>query len=305
MSALEVGMPLKRVLLGLFLAIAAAAPLSCAWRDATGSEANCLAAAVSIPPQAYFLERVGGERVSIQVLVGPGQSPATYEPTGNQMALLAKTDVYFRIGVPFEAALLAKIASGFPRLRVVDTRAGVVLQPIRAAANHGAGGREREVMDPHIWLDPRRVVPQARTVCRTLVELDPEGRALYERNLAAFIADLERVDAAIAGTLAPFRGRELFVLHPAYGYFAAAYGLEQVPIEVEGKEPGTRQLRQLVQAARRRGVRALFIQPEFAGPTAKAIAGEIGAAVIPLDPLARSYLTNLEMIAAEIRRGLE
>ncbi len=294
-----------RVLLGLALGIAALAPVSCARRQPAVAERGRLSATVSIPPQAYFLERVGGDRVSIQVLVGPGQSPATYEPTGNQMALLAKADVYFRIGVPFEDALLAKIARGVPGLRVVDTRDGVALQPIRANSGSRRSERAGEAMDPHIWLDPKRAAIQARTLCRTLADLDVAGRSVYERNLAAFTTDLQRVDTAIARKLAPFKGQEMLVLHPAYGYFAAAYGLKQVPIEVEGKEPGTRQLRETVQAAREQGARAIFVQPEFAGPTANAVAREIGAEVIPLDPLARDYLTNLERIAAGIRRGLE
>ena len=267
-----------------------------------------LSAVVSILPQAYFLERVGGDRVAVEVLVRPGQSPATYEPTPRQMAALSKADVYFRIGVPFENALAEKITASLPALNVVDTREGIELRPIGGPPEHAhEGGPHSEfhgAMDPHIWLDPNLVKVQARTMKDELVRLDAGNAELYDRNLAAFEADLDAVDQKIADALAPLKGSEILVFHPAYGYFADAYGLRQVAIETEGKEPSARQLAEIIRRAKREGARMIFAQPEFSTASAEAIAEEIGAAVVPIDPLARDYLANLEDMADKIKASL-
>ena len=258
---------------------------------------------VSILPQAEFVQRVGGERVDVAVLLPPGQSPATYEPTPRQMAKLGRAQVYFRIRVPFERALLRKIATTMPKLNIVDTRQGIKLRRMAAKHEHDhdhAAGAP----DPHIWLDPKRVKIQARTIANALAALAPEHAAELEKNLQSFQAELDRLDAKIAATLAPLRGRELFVFHPAYGYFADAYGLKQVAVELEGKEPSARALGALIERAKAKRVRVLFVQPQFSSKAATTVARAIGGAVVPMDPLARDYMANLESMAASVRTAL-
>lgn len=262
-------------------------------------------AIVSILPQAYFVERVGGDRMSVQVLVGPGQSPATYEPTPRQMAAFGEADVYFRIGVPFENALAEKVAASVPDLSVVDTRQGITLRPMEHHRHgvRGSGGAEG-ALDPHVWLDPQLAKVQARTIRHELVRLDPQNRPAYDANLDAFEADLDRVDSEIRSVLGPLNGREILVFHPAFGYFADAYGLKQVAIEAEGKEPGPRELADIIRRAKSQRVKVIFVQQQFSNAQARAIAEEVGATVIPLDPLAEDYLGNLEDMAAKIAEGL-
>lgn len=264
---------------------------------ASAAQEDRLSVFVSIPPQAQFVERVGGEHVRVHILVEPGQSPATYEPSPTQMALLEEADVYFRVGVPFETALVSRIEAAMPGLRVVDTRRGITLRTMGAGGD--AGSR-----DPHTWLDPELVMTQARTIAEELTRLDPEHEADYRRNLERFIRDLEDLDAELSGTLAPVRGEEMLVFHPAFGYLADAYGLEQVPIEMEGKEPTARQLDEVISHAREIGARVIFVQPQFATRSAEAIAREIGGAVVPIDPLARDYMANMREMARHIRDGL-
>ncbi|MGC9317416.1 MAG: metal ABC transporter solute-binding protein, Zn/Mn family [Armatimonadota bacterium] len=259
-----------------------------------------VSAFVSIPPQAYFVERVGGIHVQVKVLVGPGHSPATYEPSPSQMSALDDADVYFRIGVPFEEALVERIQASMPDLRIVDTRRGIELRPMEADNAHAGEGRK----DPHTWLDPDLAKVQARTICEELQDLDPQHADEYERNLDGLIADLDALDDEIARALAPFRGSEILVFHPAYGYFADAYGLKQVAIEMEGKRPTPRQLEAIIEDAQRRDIRAIFVQPQFSTASAEAIAREIDAVVVPLDPLARDYLANLREMAERIRETL-
>ncbi len=272
-----------------------------------------LTVAVSILPQAYFVERVGGQHVDVQVLVGPGQSPHAYELSPRQLEGLSRARAYFRIGIDFENALVPRIERMFRGLKVVDTRTGVPLRRMTAdefAADHDhAGcahhdhGKEGQP-DPHIWLDPRLVKIQAQTIGDTLIELDPARAEEYRSNLATFHAELDQVHERLAAALAPLKGRELLVFHPAFGYFTDAYGLKQVPVEVEGKEPTAKQLAALIQRARAADARVIFVQPQFPAKSAEAIADAIGGAVVPMDDLARDYLKNLEDIAAKVQAAL-
>ena len=273
-----------------------------------------LKVAVSILPQAYFVERIGGELVTAEVLVGPGLSPHTYEPTPKQLTEVSAARVYFSIGVDFETALLPRLQAMFPTLKIVDTRVGVPLRKFsdtEAEAElheHEHGGHAGDVVagrpDPHIWLNPQFVKIQAQTICDALVELDAAHAETYRRNLAAFHADLDRAHAQLAEALAPLKGREVFVYHPAFGYFTDAYGLRQVPVEIEGKEPTARQLKELIERAKADRVKVIFVQPQFARKSAETIADAIGGVVVPLDDLSRDYLKNLADIAEKIKTGL-
>ncbi|MBN2583698.1 MAG: zinc ABC transporter substrate-binding protein [Planctomycetes bacterium] len=280
---------------------------------------------VSILPQACFVERVGGERVQVDVMVGPGQSPETYELMPKQMVRLAAARAFFRIGVPFEESLLKKIAATMPNLHIVDTRKGITLRVMEHSHHHhaehgedaeddhdthGNAGEsekpeEQKGTDPHIWLSPRLVKIQARTICDELVRLDPAHESEYRDNLKRFESDLDDVDRKVAEALSPLKGSEFFVFHPAYGYFGDAYGLRQVPVEVEGKEPSARQLVELIEKARKAGVKVIFVQPQFSTTAAETVARSIGGAVVPLDPLARDYLANLTVMAEKIGSALK
>jgi len=258
---------------------------------------------VGVEPQAYFVERVAGGRVAVEVMVQPGDSPATYEPSPRQMALLSRAKLFFRIGVPFEEALLPKIRDTMKDLRIVDTRKGVPLRRMKAAPGHGGHDHDGG-FDPHIWTNPRLVKIQARTIADALAEIDPAGKDEFDENYRKFAADLDALDAKLTAALAPVRGKVFLVFHPAWGYFADAYGLGQEPVELEGKEPGGRQLARIISKAKAEGAKVVFVQPQFSRSNAKAIADAIGGVVVPIDPLARDYIANLESVAEKVREGL-
>ncbi len=265
---------------------------------------------VSILPQADMVRRIGGERVEVEVLVGQGQSPEMYEPTPRQMARLGQAEVWLRVGVPFETALLPRIAGAFPALPVVDTRAGIALLPMgeQAAPGHvhdshrggGHAGHVHEGDDPHLWLDPRRVRAQLDTIAAALARLRPDCAEEFERNRDLFAAELDTLDAELAALLAPHRGCAFHVYHPAFGYFAAAYGLTQIPVQVDGREPTARELAAVIERARRDGARVLFTQPQYAARGARAAAEALGARLVELDDLAPDYVPNLRRLAHEI-----
>jgi len=264
-----------------------------------------LAVFVSILPQKYFVQQICKEFVDVQVMVPPGASPATYEPKPRQMAAIAKARIYFSIGVPFENTWLKKIAAINPDMALVPTDRGIKKLPM--AAHHRQEDEnqpEHGSLDPHIWLSPPLVMIQARTILEALQAADPAHRFVYENNYRAFISQLSDLDAELRTTFAAGSGRQFMVFHPSWGYFAQAYGLKQVSIEIEGKEPKPAQLRELIEHARENGIKFVFVQPQFSARSAKLIAGEIGGQVVFADPLAEDWAENLRAVARKFETAL-
>ncbi len=256
---------------------------------------------VSIPPQAFVVEWLAGNLVQVDVLLPPGASPATYEPTPKQMAALDSAQLYLQIGAPFEGPILAKVSELMPELRVVDCRAGVELEPIGGGGHdHGAG-----LLDPHIWLDPQRMKIIASTSAEALVALLPNDAPGIEERLAGLHRAIDDTDARAADILAPFAGRTLLVFHPAYGYFTRRYGLVQMAVEVDGKAPSARRLATVVDELRQQPVPALFVQPQFSRSAAERVANALDCELVELDPLAGDYLANLEIMADRIAGALK
>jgi zinc transport system substrate-binding protein len=254
----------------------------------------------SIPPQAWLAEQLAEDLVRVEILLPPGASPATYEPTPRQMAALDRSQLYLQIGAPFEGPVLSKVADLMPDLRVVDCRAGVTLEPIDGES-HGHGGG---LLDPHIWLDPQRMKIIARTSARALQELLPDRAQEIEIRLAALLTSIDATDRRVAEILAPYAGRTLLVFHPAYGYFTRRYGLVQMAIEEDGKAPSARRMAAVVDEIGQQRVPALFVQPQFSRTTAERVAGALECELVQLDPLAGDYLANLEAMAAGIAEAL-
>jgi zinc transport system substrate-binding protein len=265
---------------------------------------------VSIAPQKYFVERIGGDHVSVSVLVKPGQSPATYEPTSNQMLELSKTDMYIRIGVPFERNWLKRIRKTNLRMKILNSGQGIDRRAadggLSDSGKTGESSRHRHAMrDPHIWLNPDNVKIIAENIYKTLSSEEPSSASYFKENLEKFHADLDTLDTAIKETLAGISKRTFLVFHPSWGYFADAYGLKQMPVEVGGKEASTRELVQVIEAAKREKVKAIFVQEQFSRKQAESIAHEIDAVVIALDPLAEDYENNLLEVARTLAKVMK
>jgi zinc transport system substrate-binding protein len=257
---------------------------------------------VSIMPQADLVERIGGERVKVTVLVGPGQSPATYSPSPRQLAELSEAKLFVRVGVPFEEGFIDKIRETYPKLKIIDQRDNVRL--LRSECDHDHDHDHGET-DPHIWLDPKRLKVQAQNIGKALVEADAGNIAEYNTNMLKLIAELEALDKKIGVLMAPYRGKVLLVYPPAYGYFADSYGLKQVAVEAGGKEPGGRQLAGVIEQAKKIKAKVIFVQPQFSKKSAGLVAEAIGGKVVAMDPLARDVLANLEKMARIVAGALE
>lgn len=261
-------------------------------------EAKRISVFVSVLPQKYFVERIGDQHVDVSVMVGPGLSPEIYEPTPRQMARLSHAHVYFCIGVPFEDAWMKRIAATSPRMRMVDCGQEF---PTGGTSTYGRDdapdGESPSREDPHIWTSPKLVKGLAKHIRDALIEIDPAHRREYERNHQGFIADLGRLDREIRALFANAQIRKFMVFHPSWEYFADTYGLEQIPIEIEGKQPGAKALARLIDLGKAEQLRAIFVQKQFDVSIAEAIASEIGAEIIQVDPLAENYMDNLRYVA--------
>jgi len=287
--------------LWLFLLVLAPLLLQPAQAQAAGPDAP-LPVFVSILPQEYFVERIGGDRVRVEALVRPGQDPHTFAPTPQQMAQLAGARIYFRIGVPFENAMIPRLSRSIPNLRVIDLQEGMDL--LAATETRDDNHEHGDDLDPHTWLDPLLALRQAALIRDTLISFDPAGAKTYSANFDLLAADLKELDRTLRELLQPMAGRTIYVFHPAYGYFCRAYGLKQKAINPGGKQPGARQLARLIEEAEADKVRFIFSQPQFSEKAASTIARSIGAAVVTLDPLARDYLANMHSIAAQLAASL-
>jgi zinc transport system substrate-binding protein len=276
---------------------------------------------VSILPIAYFVERVGGPNVEVSVLVGPGQDPHSFEPSPKLVAKLAESKALFKMGFPFEETLIKKMRSTFKNVEVIDLQQGIKLRTMTEDEErshgdgeeheHGHGAAEEHEhhheagdLDQHSWLDPQIAKIQAKTIADTLIRIDPSHKNQYEKNLKGFQADLDAIHEQLKKALAPVKGKRFFVFHPAFGYLGDAYGLKQVPVELEGKEPTVRQLARLIERAKKDGVKVIFVEPQFSKKSAEALAKSIGGAVVPLDPLAKDYLKNLQAMAVKLEATL-
>ena len=282
----------KRLYIAAVRLLLVAGVLAGCGQQTTPTVSAALHVTVSILPQRYFVERVGGEYVTVNVMVEPGANPATYEPQPEQLRALNLADVYFSIGVPFEDVWLERFASVNENLLLVDTTQGIERQG------------DPEHPDPHIWLSPALVKVQAQTIYETLAQLDPAHQGAYRANLESFLADIDALDADIRETLTGVENRKFMVFHPSWGYFARDYGLEQLPVEVEGQEPSAAELAALVARAKQEGIKVIFAQPEFSTRSAETIAQEIGGEVLLISPLAPDWLDNLRRVAEVLAKRM-
>jgi zinc transport system substrate-binding protein len=295
-----------------------------------GFAADKLPVFVTIAPQQYFVQQIGKDLVDVQVMVHPGADPHTYEPKPQQMVALSKAKLYFAVGIEFEKANLSKITATSPNLKVIHMDHGIEKLAMEVehhhddhAKEHHEGDRDHEKsehhgeaehdkdhhehagLDPHIWLSPPLVKIQARTILAALQEADPDHGSVYDANFKAFTAQVDQLDADLKKTFAGKTGLQFMVFHPAWGYFAHAYGLKQVPIEIEGKEPKPAQLKDLIQHARKNDIKVVFVQPQFSSQSAEVVAREIGGQVAFVDPLAEDWMANLRRVADKFQAALK
>ena len=257
-------------------------------------------ALVSIAPVKTFVEAIAGDKLTVEVMVKAGSSPHTYEPKPSQMLLVSKASLYFAIGVEFEHLWLPKFRDINPKLQVIDLAKGI--EKIAMSVGHEEREHQHDAhLDPHIWTDPGNVSIIAKSIYQRLITLDPSHQAYYQKNLKRFLGLIQKTHQAIETQLSTLgESRSFMVFHPSWGYFARAYHLKQIAVEVEGKSPKPKALISLIKEARASKVRAIFTQPEFSDKAAQIIAQELAIPVRKVTPLASDWAENLSRIAQAI-----
>ncbi|MCK5110721.1 MAG: zinc ABC transporter substrate-binding protein [Arcobacteraceae bacterium] len=269
---------------------------------------------VSVMPQKFFVESIGGDKINVSLMVKPGNSPHSYTPKPSQMKDIAKADIYFSIGVEFENAWLPRFKSQNKEMKIIDISHGITKIVMKQHSHHEEEHEEHEAhghddhadnqhesKDPHIWTSPDNVKVIAKNIYTALVKVDYQNKIYYKKNFDKFINHINQTDKKIKDILSNTKPNSKFmVFHPAWGYFAKQYNLEQFPIEIEGKTPKPKELAFVMEEAREENIKAIFTQPEFSAKSANQIAKELNIKVIKTSPLNYKWSQNLINLAQAI-----
>lgn len=270
-------------------------------------ESDKINVVVSIMPLAEFAEKVGRDKASVSVMVPPGASPHTYEPTPGQLVKLSKAKLYVKVGSPieFELVWLDKILSANKDIFVVDVSYGIEFMNVVYKHNHEQNEHHYIGDDPHIWLSPKNAKIMVENIYNGFVSIDPDNKEYYSENKRSYLRELDELDLEIEILLADKINRRFMVYHPSWAYFARDYNLEQIPIEKGGKEPTARSIQFLIEQARIQNIRVIFASPQFNTESAEVIAREIKGQVVLIDPLQKDYITNMKKIARVLSEVME
>ncbi|MBM3703367.1 MAG: zinc ABC transporter substrate-binding protein [Actinobacteria bacterium] len=272
---------------------------------------------VSIPPQAEFVERVGEDRVIVTVMVPPGASPHTYEPTPGQLEEISKAKIYAKVGsgIEFELAWMDKIIKMNGEMLVVDCSSRVKLFTVSYKYGEAAvyyeyddsdkAKSDLKGIDPHIWLSPANAKIMVENIYEGLVQIDPENQKYYKKNLDIYLLELDKLDDEIVQTFSGKENKKIIVFHPTWAYFAKDYGIEQIPIEEEGKEPTAKGIEDLISQAKEYNIKVIFASPEFSTKSAETVAREIGGEVFLVSSLKKDYLENMRKAAEAFAGAVE
>lgn len=273
----------------LFIALLAVSSLisSCAGKVPEKS-AGKFKVAVSLPPVGYIVSRIGGDALPVETLMKPGQSPHSFEPSPKQVVAISGANLYFTTAFQFEKTMEPKLKSANANMKIIDALRGQTLL-----------SHDGEI-DPHVWMSPAAALKLSEVIHEELVAADPSARERYDAGFAALKSELEELDRDVSKTMSGLKARSFFTLHPAYGYFAGEFGLEQVAIEHEGKEPGQKTLAGIIERAIKDKAEVVFIQPQISDKGARAVADAVGAKLVTVDPLYENFIESIRTLAAEI-----
>lgn len=242
---------------------------------------------VSVLPLKFFTEQIVAGDAVVKVMVPPGMSPATYEPLPAQIVELSTAKLLLTSGVPFEKIWLQKIGSTNPTLKIRETFAGIDLHE-----GHSHGEHE-EHLDPHIWTDPLLAKQMSGNIFNALVEVFPDKKEKFQANLENLNSKLDSLHNQIGTLIEKSEMKSFMIFHPALGYYAERYGLVQIAIEHEGKEPSPKRLRELISTAENIGITQIFVQEQFSQTVAESIASELNINITVIDPLSDDYINNM------------
>ncbi|MFW5721220.1 MAG: metal ABC transporter solute-binding protein, Zn/Mn family [Bacteroidota bacterium] len=263
---------------------------------------------VSILPQKYFVEKITGDHFTINVMIPPGASPVTYEPSPKQMQELTASEVYFRVGyIEFEKSWIKKFGDIHPEMKIIDlsSNANLISPEETIHNNHSHDGHHHHGVDPHIWVSPKKVKKQASIIYQYFIDNYPEQKETFSSNYQTFINEIDSLDNYATRQLEPFKGKKFLIFHPALSYLARDYGLEQISIEIDGKEPTPANIQDIIKVAQTENIKIIFIQKQFSTHNAEVIANEIKGSVVQVDPLDYEWDKSIKHIVDMIVKSYD
>lgn len=258
--------------------------------------------ATSIEPLRYLVEQIAGDRYEVLSLTPAGVSPETYEPTPQQLVSLSHAEVYFSIGtLGFEQTKLKKMVEETPQLQLCQLTDSIELLPASCSHDHGNATNNHATTDLHIWMSSKNMKRMGKYVCAELSKRDSAHATYYAERLRKFEAKADSIDEVIRTTLKPLASRTFVIYHPALAYFAREYGLTQLSLETDGKEPTPQVMASLIATCKANRVKTIFVQQEYSGKMAERLATELGLQIVRIHPLAHDWDKEIVRIAKSFK----
>lgn len=267
----------------------------------SGKNAEDKIITVSIAPFKYFVDQISGGDYKVNVMVPYGSDPHVYEPAPRQISQLRKSAVYISNGyLAFENAWLGRFYETNPRMKKLSLGDKIDL----LGNTHGHEDGHTEAADPHYWVSPECALVMASSVKDLLKDLNPDGSLKYESNYQLLRNKIEEVDSLAGKLFTGVNKRSFLIFHPNLGYLARDYGLEEISLEYEGKEPSAARIKELIDRAKSDDLKTIFVQKEYDARNARAIAGEIGAKIEIIDPLSEDWLQSVTDIIYALHKSM-
>jgi len=285
---------------GLFIYFSTYYSTSSAYDNNSSENNGKIIIVASVLPQKEFIDKVGGDKVQTVIMVPPGADPHIYEPKASQLQQVARAQMFAQVGsgIEFEMIYMDKIKSLNPNMVVINTSKGINFIPSTIKEEeHVDEGMNQSESDPHVWVSPKNAEIMVENIYTGLVKIDPENKEYYLINKENYLKELRQLDKNISSKISDKKGEKILVYHPAWGYFCREYGLTQIAIENEGKDPTPQGMANLIKQAKREKIKFIFVSPQYSTRSAEVIADEIGAKVVFIDELSPNYVNNMKKVA--------
>ncbi|MBZ7935878.1 MULTISPECIES: metal ABC transporter solute-binding protein, Zn/Mn family [Campylobacter] len=270
--------------------------LNLTWAKDIKNHKDIPTVSVSIPPQAFFVEKIAGDTVKINIILPPNTNEHHFEFKPSVMKKLEQSEIYFTIGLEFEKIFIDKFHHNFPNLEIVNMQKNIKLLDFQDSHHQ---------KDPHTWLDPVLVQTMALNIYDALIQKYPENKNLYKENLNKFLAELDNLNLQISSKLENIKQKEFIVYHPSWAYFAKRYHLIQIPVENLGKEPKIKELKQLITFIKDKHIKTIFVQNGFPENAAKTLAHQCDAQIYIINHLSKDWEKELLKVSDALSKALK
>lgn len=261
--------------------------------------------AVTILPQKFVTEKIAGKQWKVIEIIPKGANVHTYEPKISLLKEVAKAEAYFSIEETLDEIWLRKLLSLNSKLPVIRVDKGI--EKLKMGDEHHQHGKIKGELhhDPHIWLSIDNMIKVALNTKDAFIQLDPANKDLYNKRAEELISEMKALKEYALKKVITKSNKNFLVFHPAWGYFARDYKLNQIAVEVEGKEPSPKELGKIIKTAKKHGIKVIFVQPQISTKTVESLSRELGAEIIKIDPLKYEWIENMKEVSFKIAEALK